>query len=103
MGQTNELSQEVTIKGSGTLVPAFQQTSPGIIDVNSGSNITLTRLYIKESSLNDFEILRVYNEPTFAKLGPEPFLVDWKQFYIHKSNSEDSALIVASDQPDIGR
>ena len=98
------LSQQVTIKGSGILVPAFEQISPGIVDVNSGCNITLTRLYIKdESSFDDFEIVRVYNEPTFSKLRPEPFRVDWKEFYNTVTNSDKSAVITPTNEPDIGR
>ena len=94
----------MTIKGSGILVPAFEQISPGIVDVNSGCNITITRLYIKDkSSFDDFEIVRVYNEPTFSKLRPEPFRVDWKEFYNTVTNSDKSAVITPTNEPDIGR
>jgi hypothetical protein len=94
------LSHEVTIKGTGTLVPAFDQISPGVVNISSGSHLNLTRLYIKDtSSLDKFEIFRVFNEPKFAMLNSEPFRVDWKKFY----HTNSSALIAPSDEPDIGR
>ena len=57
------------IKGAGTLVPAFEQISPGNVDKTSNPNLTVTRLQVLDKSeLADYEILRLFNEPYFSYL-----------------------------------
>ena len=99
-----KLSNGVTIKGIGELVPAFEQISPGSVELKSASNLTVTRLYVTDTSLEIFEMLRLLNEPKFSMLSSEqPFRVDWRAFHHTNFKSDSSALIAQSDEPDIGK
>ena len=99
---TAKLVHKITIKGTGTLVPAFEQISPGQVNQNSSSNLTVTRLYLfKKSGLTSYEIFRLVNEPYFPLVIRE-FFVGWTEFYQPKENSNTSALITPSKEPDLG-
>ena len=100
---TTKSPHGIIIAGTGVLVPAFEQTSPGNVAANGRSNLIITRLYMLDanSRLNGFELLGVVNEPKFSRsFVSEPFRVAWKDFY--QSNSSDSAFISPSNEPDIG-
>ena len=100
---TTELPNKVTIKGTGTLVPAFDQISPGVVNRNSSSYLSLTRLYVVDKSdLAYFEVFRIFNEPYFTVVQRE-FRVDWREFYQPKASSNTSALVAPSDEPDLGK
>ena len=96
---TTQLPREIIIKGTGTLIPAFDQISPGVVNRNSRSNLTVTRLYmLVQSGLQDFEIFRIFNEPYFSIM-PKEFRVDWREFY----QANTSALVAPSNEPDLGK
>jgi hypothetical protein len=95
-----QLPSQITVAGSGTLVPAFGQISPDVVDRNSSSNLTVTRLYmLDKSGLYSPEILRVFNEPHFSVVHNK-FRVDWREFY--QTGSNTSALVAPSSEPDLG-
>ena len=50
--------------------------------------------------LEDFDVLRLFNEPNAPMLSMEPYniRVDWKAFH-----QDSSALISPSNEPDFGR
>ena len=100
---TTELPREITIKMSGTFVPAYDQLSPGVVNQSSGSNLTVTRLYVFDQSwLSASEILRLYNEPYFPIVSRN-FRIGWTEFYQPKSNTNTSALVTPSKEPDLGK
>ena len=100
---TTVLPQEITIEGTGTMIPAFEQISPGVVDRNSSSYLTVTRLYVVDKSeLANYEILRLFNEPYFSEV-TRHFRVDWTEFYQPDASSNTSALVTPSKEPDLGK
>ena len=99
---TTQMVREITIKGTGTLVPAFAQISPGKVDRNSSSNLTVTRLYLfNTAAVTDYEIFRLFNEPYFPYV-IKKFSIGWTEFYQAKTSTNTSALVTPSDEPDLG-
>ena len=99
---TTKSPHKIIVGGVGTLVPGFDQISPGKVNRNSGSNMTLTRLYVVDWwGLADYEILRMFNEPCFSVI-TQKFRVDWRYFYQPPTDARVSAIVVPSTEPDEG-